>query len=277
MAPPPARPFSWRETRQKWWSRNKVWVRRLAFFVLLMLVWESAFRLRLWPNYIFPAPSEVLATLVYGITRRSFLIGIGDSLRRLLVGYGLALAIGLLLGLLMGQLRWLKETLGLLVMGLQTLPSICWLPLAILWFGLNEHAILFVVIMGAVFSIAQATEDGVRNTHPLYLRAARNLGARGWRLYFSVILPAALPSIVIGMKLGWSFAWRSLMAGELLYALPGLGNLLTMGRELNDMSQVVAVMVIIIILGLFTDRVLFSTLERLIRERWGLLRSDEKP
>jgi NitT/TauT family transport system permease protein len=275
MAPVPSRPPGWREARQKWWSRNRVWVRRLAFFVLLLLAWESAFRLRLWPDYIFPAPSEVLATLVYGFSRRSFLIGIGGSLRRLLVGYSLALGIGLLLGLLMGQLRWLKETLGLLVMGLQTLPSICWLPLAILWFGLNERAILFVVVMGAVFSIAQATEDGVRNTYPLYLRAARNLGARGWRLYVSVILPAALPSIVVGMKLGWSFAWRSLMAGELLYALPGLGNLLTMGRELNDMSQVVAVMVIIIILGLFTDRVLFATLERLIRERWGLLRSDE--
>lgn len=264
-----------REARQKWWARNKVWVRRLLFFVLVLAVWELAYRLHLWPSYIFPAPSEVIDTLVTGLMRRNFLIGIWGSLRRLLVGYAIALGVGLMLGLLMGQLRWLKETLGLLVLGLQTLPSICWLPLAILWFGLNERAILFVVVMGAVLSIAQATEDGVRNTPPLYLRAARNLGARGWRLYFSVILPAALPSIVTGMKLGWSFAWRSLMAGELLYALPGLGNLLTMGRELNDMSQVVAVMVIIIALGLFTDRLLFATIEHWIRERWGLLQVDE--
>jgi NitT/TauT family transport system permease protein len=259
----------------KWWAHNKVWARRLLFFVVLLTVWELAYHLRLWPSYIFPAPSEVLDTLINGLTRRSFLIGIWGSLRRLLVGYVIAMVVGLLLGLLMAQLSWLKDTLGLLVLGLQTLPSICWLPLAILWFGLNERAILFVVIMGAVLSIAQATEDGVRSTPPLYVRAACNLGACGWRLYFSVILPAALPSIVTGMKLGWSFAWRSLMAGELLYALPGLGNLLNMGRELNDMSQVVAVMVIIIALGLLTDRLLFSTLERLIRERWGLLQADE--
>jgi ABC-type nitrate/sulfonate/bicarbonate transport system permease component len=126
------------------------------------------------------------------------------------------------------------------------------------------------VVMGSVLAITQATEDGVRNTSPVYLRAARNLGARGWQMYLFVILPSALPSIITGMKLGWSFAWRSLLAGELLYTLPGLGYLLMMGRELNDMGRVVAVMLVIITLGLLTDKILFGQLEQRVRERWGL-------
>jgi NitT/TauT family transport system permease protein len=250
---------------------RRVWLSRTLFVAAVLVVWESLFRLQLWPHYLFPAPSEVLITLARGFGDRTFVIGMIGSLRRLAQGYLIALCFGLTLGLLMAQLRWLKETVGLLVLGLQTLPSICWLPLAILWFGLSERAILFVVVMGAVLSISQATEDGVLNTSRQYLRVARNLGARGWRLYLSVILPAALPSIVTGMKLGWSFAWRSLMAGELLYTLPGLGNLLMMGRELNDMSQVVAVMVVIVALGTLTDRLIFSNVERRIRERWGVL------
>jgi NitT/TauT family transport system permease protein len=174
------------------------------------------------------------------------------------------------LGLLIGRVRLLQETLGTVILGLQALPSICWLPLAILWFGLSERAILFVVVMGAVLSICLSAVDGVRNTPPLYLRAARTMGAEGWALYWRVILPGALPAILTGMKLGWSFAWRSLMAGELLYVSLGLGQLLTLGRELNDMSRVMAVMLVIVALGLTVDRLLFAPAERLVRERWGL-------
>lgn len=251
-----------------------LWLTRLLFFIVLLLVWEGLVRLQLWPAYIFPSPMDVAETLIKGFTNGSYLIGIGGSLSRLLQGYLISLAIGLPIGLLMAQMKWFKDTFGLLVMGLQTLPSVCWLPLALLWFGLNERAILFVIVMGSVLSIAQATEDGVRNTAPIYLRAARNLGAKGWQLYVYVVAPAALPAIVTGMKLGWSFAWRSLMAGELLYTLPGLGNLLNMGRELNDMSRVLAVMLVIIGLGLISDQVIFGMLERWVRERWGLSRNN---
>lgn len=252
--------------------RNYVnlWGSRLIFFAGLLALWQLLTGLNLWPPYLFPSPAQVAKSFARGLADGTLFIAIGSSLWRLLEGYAIAIAIGMILGVIMARVQWFKQTVGLLVLGLQALPSVCWLPLALLWFGLNEQAILFVVIMGAVFSIAQSTEDGVRNTPPVYLRAARNLGARGSQVYLSVILPSALPSVVSGMKLGWSFAWRSLMAGELLYTLPGLGNLLNMGRELNDMSQVIAVILVIISLGLLTDRLVFRLLEKRVRERRGL-------
>jgi NitT/TauT family transport system permease protein len=251
--------------------RASLWVRRGLFLLGILIAWQVLAWMGLWPGYIFPSPTAVASSLVNGFAMGTYAKGILGSLGRLLQGYLIATGIGLTLGLLLAQIRWLKETVGLVVMGLQALPSICWLPLALLWFGLNPRAILFVVVMGSVLAISQATEDGVRNSPPVFVRAARNLGAHGWQLYAYVILPAALPSILTGMKLGWAFAWRSLMAGELLYALPGLGNLLMMGRELNDMGQVVAVMLLIIALGLATDQLVFGTLEHRARERWGLL------
>jgi NitT/TauT family transport system permease protein len=250
--------------------RRRRWVLRLVFFAGLVAAWEVIARAGVWPEYLFPPASKVLAAIVHGFGDRSYLIGIADSVGRLLQGYVIALVVGLAIGMAMAEVRWIKDTVGLLVMGLQALPSICWLPLALLWFGLNERAILFVVVMGAVMSIAQSTEDGVRNTSPVYIKAARNLGAKGTRIYTSVIFPAALPSIVTGMKMGWAFAWRSLMAGELLYTLPGLGHLLNMGRELNDMAQVLAVILVIVAIGLLADKLLFGTIEKHVRARWGL-------
>jgi NitT/TauT family transport system permease protein len=201
---------------------------------------------------------------------KTFIIGITASMRRILIGYLISLVVGILSGLALGRVKLLRETLGSLVLGLQTLPSICWLPLALLWFGLSEAAIIFVVVMGALLSITIATESGVRNVPPLLVSAGRNMGARGGRMLVEVVIPAALPSIVTGMKQGWSFAWRSLMAGELLYVSVGLGHLLTLGRELNDMSQVMAVMMVIIGIGLLVDRIIFARIESSLRQRWGL-------
>ncbi|MCX7841347.1 MAG: ABC transporter permease [Anaerolineae bacterium] len=244
--------------------------RKLIFFATLLAVWQIAASSGLWAEYIFPSPMSVAQTLVRGFVNGTFIVGIVTSLQRLLIGFGISAVIGVISGLALGRVKLLDETFGALVLGLQTLPSICWLPLALLWFGLSETAILFVVVMGALLAITTATEAGVKNTPPLYLRAARNLGARGWKLYALVILPAALPEIITGMKLGWSFAWRSLMAAELLYVSLGLGHLLMMGRELNDMSQVVAVMLVIIAIGLVVDRLIFAPIETRVRARWGL-------
>ena len=142
--------------------------------------------------------------------------------------------------------------------------------MAILWFGLNETAITFIVIMGSLLSVTIATDAGVKNIQPIFLRAGRNMGARGPQMFLNVVLPAALPSVLTGLKQGWSFAWRSLMAAEMLFVSLGLGHLLNMGRELNDMSQVIAVMLVIIVIGVVMDMLVFGLLERKVRHLWGL-------
>jgi NitT/TauT family transport system permease protein len=157
-----------------------------------------------------------------------------------------------------------------MVVGLQTLPSICWLPLALLWFGLSQRAVIFVVVMGATFAITTAVVDGLRHVPPILLKAGRTLGADGMQLSTRVILPAALPTIVTGLKLGWSFAWRSLMAGELLYSEKGLGRVITTGRDLGDMAQVVAAMLIILLIGLVVDQYVFGPAQRSLALHWGL-------
>ncbi|MDA8235343.1 MAG: ABC transporter permease [Clostridia bacterium] len=245
-------------------------LKKIVFFAFLVGLWEIMFRLAIWNPVMFPSPFSVWETMVQGFRDGSFPVAIGVSMKRILVGYIISILIGIPLGILVGRVKLLDETVGSIILGLQTLPSICWLPLAILWFGLSEKSIIFIVIIGALFSIALATEAGVKNVPPLYLRAASTLGARGMALYIQIILPAALPSIITGMKLGWSFAWRSLMAGELLASGLGLGYVLMMGRDLADMSQVIAVMIIIALLGLLIDRLVFARLEQGIRRRWGL-------
>ena len=247
-------------------------LRQAVFYALLLGLWQFLFSMRLWPRYLFPSPGDVSQTLLAGFADRTFLIGIGVSLKRLLIGYLISVVFGTLIGLVIGKIRVLDETVGGFFVGLQTLPSICWLPLAILWFGLSESAITFVVVMGSLLSVVIATDGGVKNIPPIYLRAGRNLGARGNRMFLDVVFPAALPSIVMGYKQGWSFAWRSLMAGEILFVSLGLGHLLNMGRELNDMSQVIAVMVLIVTIGIVMEMLVFGAVEKKVRTIWGLER-----
>lgn len=248
-------------------------VRRAAFLVFIVLLWQGISLLKIWPDFLFPSPVQVMGTIFDRITDMSLLLAVLGSLRRLVIGFAIAAGLGLPLGFLMARFKGVKDTIGTLTLGLQALPSICWLPLAILWIGLNERAIIFVVVMGALFSITIAAEAGARNVPPIYLRAARTMGAGGIRLFREVVLPAAFPSVIEGMRQGWSFAWRSLMAGELLYASIGLGQMLMMGRELNDMSQVIGVMLVIITIGILVDRLLFERLNHRVRRAWGLLRA----
>jgi NitT/TauT family transport system permease protein len=196
---------------------------------------------------------------------------VARSLGRLAQGYAISAALGLPLGLAMARSALVKAGLRPVVLGLQALPSICWMPLAILWFGLSEVAILFVVVMGSLLAVAIATEDAVSGVDPVLLRAAGTLGIRGPRFHLGVLLPAALPGVLTGLKLGWSFAWRALMAGELLFVAGGLGQLLQAGREILDAAQVIGVMASIVAIGIAVDQVLFRILELRVRRRWGLV------
>ncbi|MGE5416483.1 MAG: ABC transporter permease [Acidobacteriota bacterium] len=244
--------------------------KKLVFYLVLIAIWELVFKSGIWPEYLFPSPLGVVENLISGVNEHWLFIAIIASLKRVVIGYIAAVALGLLLGVLIIKFQFLDETLGPLILGLQTLPSICWLPLAILWFGLGEDSIIFVIIIGSLFSMSMAVVSGIKNVPPIYKRVADTMGAKGLKAYTTVVIPASLPAIVTGMKQAWSFAWRALMAGELLSPKDGLGYALTIGRDLHDMNQVVAVMVVIIVVGLLIDTLLFGRAERAIRYRWGL-------
>lgn len=248
-------------------------VRQLAFFLWLVAIWQMVFEKGFWPAYLFPSPGSVLEALRTGFTDRTFLIAVAISMKRIAVGYGLSVVLGIVLGFLIASSSFVKDTLGGLVVSLQSLPSLCWLPLAVLWFGLSEKAILFVVVMGSFLSVTINTETGVLHVPKIYFMAGRNLGARGPRLFAHVLFPASLPHLVAGLKQGWAFAWRSLISGEMIFVSLGLGHLLMMGRDLNDMSQVLAVMALIMALGHLVDRLVFQNLESVIRRRWGLVQA----
>jgi NitT/TauT family transport system permease protein len=244
----------------------------LSLFAGLLCLWEAMVRTGAWSAVLLPSPLSVAEYLLAAARDGSLAESAWVTLRRLLAGYFCGIAIGLPLGLLTARFRFLRDTLGLVALGLQTLPSVCWVPLALLWFGQTEAAMFFVVIMGTVWSMIIATENGVRNVPPIYARAAVTMGSTGLHTWLHVLLPAALPFVVSGMKQGWAFAWRSLMAAEIYVTVLsgfGLGHLLHYGRELNAMEQVVGVMTVIIVIGLLADKALFSPWERLLHRRWG--------
>lgn len=244
--------------------------KHVIFYAALLGIWALLAKLKIWPSYVFPAPLGVLQSLRDGFADHSLWIGIGVSMKRMVVGYALSVMLGMVLGLGVASNKFLEETMGGLLVSLQSLPSICWLPLAVLWFGLTEKAILFVVVMGSLLSITIAMEDGRTQMPKIYRMAGRNLGASGIKLFWYVLLPASLPFILSGLKQGWAFAWRSLISGEMIFVSLGLGQLLMTGRDLNDMNLVIAVMVLIVAIGFIVDGLIFRTLEKRLQHKWGL-------
>jgi NitT/TauT family transport system permease protein len=254
-------------TSNKWVGKL---IRQSIFYIVLILIWQGLYVVKIAPSYLFPGPLDVLDRLHGFLASGALIQAILVSLRRLVLGYVISLIIGVIFGLFIGSNHYVEETLGSLVLGLQALPSVCWIPLALLWFGLTENAMIFVVVMGALFSIALGVDAGIKNTPPVYIKAARNMGSQGLALSLQVVLPAALPSIITGLKQGWTFAWRSLMAAELIYVTVSLGGLLEGGRDFGDIAQVFAIMFIIVLIGILIESLIFGPLERNIRKRWGL-------
>ncbi|MBI4744635.1 MAG: ABC transporter permease [Actinobacteria bacterium] len=242
----------------------------MVFFVLLIAIWEAIYRFHFWPGFLFPSPFSVTLALIDGFNDKTFLIAIIASLRRILIGYLIALMLGVMIGLLLGKYKIFDETIGSFIVGLQAIPSIAWLPLALLWFGLNDKAIIFIVFLSAGLIMIISTDAGVKGVPPILLRAAKTMGANDMQIFKDVVLPASIPSIVSGMRLAWAFAWRGLVAGELLASNTGLGQVLMMGRNMGDMRQVISVMIIIAMIGLLTDGLFFKKMERNIRRKWGL-------
>ena len=254
-------------------QKIKRWICSAIVAVALLCLWELVVYFGYIESLILPPPSDVALYIWDAILDLSLPSAIWVTIKRLLMGYCIGIIIGIPLGMMCARFAILKDSLGMLALGLQALPSVCWVPLAIMWFGQTESAMLFVVVMGTVWSLILATQNGVANIPPIYLRAAKTMGSKGFHTWIHVITPAAFPSILSGMKQGWAFAWRSLMAAEIYVTILtgfGLGQLLHYGRELLDMNQVIGVMCVVILIGLLVDKVVFSPLESALRKRWGI-------
>ncbi len=250
---------------------------KLVAVLLAVTVWQMAVWSGWQPTNILPGPLPVFERLFDDVSHVDFYAGLALTLRRALLAYGIAVVIGALVGILVARVSVLRRAVGSAILGLQSMPSIAWFPLAILLFQRTEAAIFMVVLLGAAPSIASGLLSGVDHVEPLLVRVGHVMGARGLGLYRHVILPAALPSFVGGLKQGWAFAWRSLMAGELIIAYvghqPSLGQQLRAAQNLLDAQQLVALMIVIFVIGVVVDS-LFGALDREIRRRWGLLGSD---
>ncbi|MGH2704279.1 MAG: ABC transporter permease [Actinomycetota bacterium] len=246
---------------------------KLAAFALLLLAWQAVVWSHVRPDFVLPGPLPVFERVFEDLKSGELLKATATTMRRAALGYGIAVVAGLLLGAVVARRKLLRSAVGSLITGLQTMPTIAWFPLAILVFGLNETAITFVVVLGAAPAIANGLISGIDHIPTPLLRAGQVLGARGLRSFRHVILPGAFPGFVAGLKQGWAFAWRSLMAGELLVIIatrPALGVRLQFLREISDAPGLIATMVAILVIGIAVDSLGFARLERWVLRRWGL-------
>lgn len=243
----------------------------ILFIAVFIGLWQLAYLSGIWPQVSLPSPIRVVESFYELILDNTLLISIGMTLYRLLIGFTASIGIGICVGLAMVRFSGFGKTMSSFAVGLQSFPSVAWVPFAILLIGLNDIGILFVVIMSSVFSVMMSAYSGIRNIPPIYLKAARNMGAKGFSLFRYLMIPAATPALIIGIKQAWSFAWHALIGAEILMAAAvGIGHILLIGREFQLMDQIIASMITIFALGMIFDKVIFAKLEDRVREKWGL-------
>lgn len=251
------------------WS--SVWP-KLTAAALATVAWQLVVWSGWKPSHVLPGPLPVFERLIQDVKSSDFDLGVAITLRRALAGYFIAVAIGSAAGILIARLSILRKAVGSAILGLQSMPSIAWFPLAILLFGLNETAIFFVVILGAAPAIAGGLLSGVDHVQPLLVRVGRAMGARGIALQRHIVIPASIPDFVAGLKLGWAFAWRSLMAGEIIGVVGrqlSIGQQLQLARGFGDAEQMLAILIVVFVIGVLVDG-LFGALDAEVRKRWGL-------
>ncbi|MFZ1075845.1 MAG: ABC transporter permease [Nitrosotalea sp.] len=239
----------------------------LAIFVG---VWQLVFVLGIFPKISLPSPIMVAGSFAKLILNMSLPISIAVTMGRLVAGFSISIILGTFIGFAMIRFKGFGRTLSSFSAGLLAFPSIAWVPFSILLIGFNDFGILFVVIMSSIFSVMISTYSSIRNIPPIYIDAAKNMGAKGFGLFRHVTIPAATPSLIIGLRQGWSFAWHAIIGAEILMSIVGLGHILSVGRDFLDMSEVIASMITIFTIGLIIDRFLLNTIEEKIRRKWGL-------
>ena len=269
----PQKQYSQQQAQRK--PRLKIDLEYLAnitlFIATFIGIWQLVFMLNIWPKVSMPSPVMVAESFASLLQNLTLIISIAMTMYRLAVGFATSIIIGVTIGLAMVKFPGFGKTMNSFAVGLQSFPSVAWVPFAILLIGLNDFGILFVVIMSSVFSVMMSTYSGISNISPIYIRAARNMGAKSFSLFRYVMIPAATPSLLIGIKQAWSFAWHALIGAEILIAASvGLGHILLVGREFQLMDQIIASMITIFAIGLLFDRVMFSKLEDKVRDKWGL-------
>lgn len=248
----------------------QVAIKRVVFFILLFGIWELIVRMFKISKVLMPVPTDVLLSLQESIVDGSLFHDVSASFTRLIIGLVIALIIGVLLGVILAKSKTADETVGALILAMQSIPSIVWLPLAIMWFGLNEKAVIFIVVLGAAIVMTMNMRMGIKSVSPLYIKAAQTMGSKGIDLFYRVIIPASIPYAVTGLRLAWAFAWRALMAGELLSTGPGLGYTLKYASDFGRMDIVLGVMVVIGLIGITIDLVIFQYMEKSVMKKWGL-------